>query len=261
MRTRFSTALCSRPGVSGYLDIAVALVADFSTGSDGFELRIVQHVVDDVIERDQLELRLKLAALQSSDGQDALQHGVELHRVLLDAVQHLGAILLIGVARDGQRKTHAGDGRAQFVRDAAQQIAFTLNLVAQLASHDVEVAHQVGDFVLPIAQVFAGTNVEIAARKFMGGIAQTLNGLREVVRDQQTDKRRKIVPSFRVQRRSPGTRSRSGGRREFGDQQVLALRRGSACRQHVSFVRVIEAFVLLRGAGAAKRHCQVQCDR
>ena len=198
--------------VAGHLDFAVALVADVGSGRDRFELRVVQHVVNDVVEVDQLELRLQLSALQSGDGQDALQHGVQLHRVLLDAVQHLGAILLIGVARDGQRQAHARDGRAQFVRNAAQQIAFTLDLVAQLAGHDVEVAHQVGDFVLAIAEIFAGANVEIAARQFVGGIAQALDGLGEVVRDQQTDKRRdRSCPSFRVQRMSPGTRSPSAG--------------------------------------------------
>ena len=91
---------------------------------------------------------------------------------------------IVGIARQRQRQADARDGRAQFVRDAAQQIAFALDLVAQFAGHGVEVAHQVGNFVLAIAQVFAGADIEIAAGQFMGGIAHPLDRLGEIVRNQ-----------------------------------------------------------------------------
>ena len=73
-----------------------------------------------------------------------------------------------GIARQGQRQAHARDGRAQFVRDPAQQAAFTLDLLAQPGRHGVKVAHQVGDLVAAIAQVLAHMNVEIAASPVHG---------------------------------------------------------------------------------------------
>ncbi len=159
-------------------------------GGDGLEVRIVQHIVDHVVQVDQLKVWLQLPALQPGDGQDALQHGVQLNRVLLEAIEHLVALGLIGVARNRQGQPHARDRRAQFMRDAAQQIAFALNLIAQLTSHDVEVAYQVGDFVLAIAEIFSRPDIEIAARQLMSGVAQALDGLGQVVRDQQTNDRR-----------------------------------------------------------------------
>ena len=126
-----------------------------------------------------------MTALQPRDGEDTLQHGVELDGVLLDAVEHLGALIGIGTARQGQRQPDAGDGGTQFVGHAAEQVALALDLIAQLVGHDVEIAHQFGNFVAAVAKILPCTNIEIAARQLMGRIAQALNGLGELMRDHQ----------------------------------------------------------------------------
>ena len=76
------------------------------------------------------------------------------------------------------------------MRHTAEQVPFALNLIAQLPGHGVEVAHQVGDFIAPLSYCGAYADVEIAARKLIGRVAQALNRFAEVVRNHQTHESR-----------------------------------------------------------------------
>src|ERR1019366_10179001 len=74
----------------------IVSVIDGGIGSGRLEARVVQYLIDQFVERETLKSRFVLSVLQARDRQDAFQHRVKLNRVLLDPVEHLIALGLIG---------------------------------------------------------------------------------------------------------------------------------------------------------------------
>ena len=92
------------------------------------------------------------------------------------------------------------------------------DLVAQFSRHRVEVAHQVGNLVAAIADGGAYANIEIAARQLVGRVTQPLDGLAEIVGDDQAHQRGDNGAEFQHPDHVAGNALRERRRNELADQ-------------------------------------------
>ncbi len=90
---------------------------------------------------------MEFTALQTGEGENASDHLVEFADLDFHAIVRAGLDGLFIAAGKGQCHAHAGQGRAQLVRDVAEEPSLAVDEIANTASHAVEVAYQVGNFV------------------------------------------------------------------------------------------------------------------
>jgi len=106
---------------------------------------------------------------------------------LLDEARHL-AHFILQVADDftlagfgamfenSETELHARDGRAQFMRDVAEEAFLPVDEAAQASCHSIDASGQEAKLIAP---VFREAIVEVSFRDALGDAIETRNGARE----------------------------------------------------------------------------------
>src|SRR5689334_13851502 len=96
--------------------------------------------------------------------------------------------------RKSRGNLDTSQGRAQLVRNVAQQHLFRLYLGLQFRRHMIEVPCERSDFVVPPAEAILDFGVQVAARQYTGALLQVVNRSTDIAGEQptggRTDKKR-----------------------------------------------------------------------
>ena len=129
-----------------------------------FERGIAHHLVDHLVDVERLALEGYVGAVEARE----LQHLADEHVETLDLALHpieltcgIGARL----AREAEREAHPREGRAQLVRDIAQEPREGAAIGAQPVGHGVEFAREHRDLVLAALEARAHAHVETLRRR------------------------------------------------------------------------------------------------
>ena len=159
----------------------------------------------------------------------------------------------LGITGQRQGKPDTRDGRTQLMRDAAEQVALALDLVAQLPRHGVEIAHQFGDLVATVPDVSPNANVKIAARQLVRRLAQPLNRLAQVMRDDQAKERGNDGAQLQGPQNIAGHALGERRRNEFRDQQISRVRSADSGNGYGDVVGTRESVAFVGPASAVPR--------
>ena len=128
---------------------------------------------------------MEFTTLETGEGKNASDHLVEFADFHFHTIVRAGLDGFLFAAGKSQCHAHAGEGRAQLMRDVAEEPPLAVDEIANATGHAVEVAYEVGNFVSATAEFSASPGIQITFSQGMRSTTQAGDRAREVKREQE----------------------------------------------------------------------------
>ena len=160
--------------------------------------------------------------MQTGEREDLSDQGVEAVEVGLHAFDGIG----FAAADEFERDAETSERRAQFVGDVAEKFLLLLQERLDLLGHAIEVAGEVGEFVIARRNGGDRAHAEIAAGNSAGGSLQRADGRGDVARENQAEKSGGEQRDGDAQQESTDERrsDKAAQRENLRDEDVIAFR-------------------------------------